>query len=112
MSIAAVRGIGVAVITSTSSASPFSRQQVPLFDAEAMLLVDHGHSEARELDSAVDQRVGSHHDVDLATRQAFGDAAPLRAGGAVREERDPHRPFAQQRRVGGHDAALRAMRAS
>ena len=46
MSIAAVRGIGVAVITSTSGASPLPAQQRALLDAEAVLLVDHRDAEA------------------------------------------------------------------
>ena len=46
MSIAAVRGIGVAVMTSTSGSSPFSAQQVALLDAEPVLLVDHRDAEA------------------------------------------------------------------
>ena len=48
MSIAAVRGIGVAVITSTSgSSSALAAQQVALLDAEAVLLVDHGERRGR-----------------------------------------------------------------
>ena len=46
MSIAAVRGIGVAVITSTSGESPLARSSAALLDAEAVLLVDHRHPEA------------------------------------------------------------------
>ena len=71
MSMAAVRGIGVAVITSTSSASPFLPQEVALFDTEAVLLVDHRDPEPRELDAAVDERVGPHHDVDVTIGQAL-----------------------------------------
>ena len=47
-SIAAVRGIGVAVITSTSgttSALAFALQQRALLHAEAVLLVDHREPE-------------------------------------------------------------------
>ena len=54
MSIAAVRGIGVAVITSTSGTvvgPPLPRSSVALLDAEAVLLVDHGHAEVGELDA-------------------------------------------------------------
>ena len=88
MSIAAVRGIGVAVITSTSGdCPPFAAQEVALLHAEAVLLVDHRHAEAGELDAAVDQRVGADEDVDLAGAQAVGDPAPLGRGRAVGEQR-------------------------
>ena len=48
MSIAAVRGIGVAVITSTSGdrVALAACEQRALLDAEAVLLVDHREAEA------------------------------------------------------------------
>ena len=73
-----MRGIGVAVITSTSGAVALRPQQVALLDAEAVLLVDHDDAEAGELDAAVDQRVGADEDVDRRrARRPVGDAPPL-----------------------------------
>ena len=100
MSIAAVRGIGVAVITSTSgttSVVAFALQQRALLDAEAVLLVDHRDAEVRELGVAVEQRVGADEDVDLAAVEARRDAPALGRGRAVREQRDAHRPVGEQR---------------
>ena len=79
MSIAAVRGMGVAVITSTSGESPFAAQQVALLDAEAVLLVDHRDAEVGELHPAVDQGVRADEDVDGARR-----AGRRRCGGVRR----------------------------
>ena len=58
----------MAVITSTSgtAAAGLLPQGGPLLDPEAVLLVDHDHAEAVELDPLLDQRVGADHDVDLA----------------------------------------------
>ena len=57
--MARVRGIGVAVITSTSGRRPFCRQAGSLHDAEAVLLVDNDHAEAVELYVLVQQGVGA-----------------------------------------------------
>ena len=91
MSMAAVRGMGVAVMTSTSGsrpravgarhAGPLGPEQGPLLDAEAVLLVDHGHAERREGDAVVDEGVGADDDVDLAGGQGGGELAA--AGGAA-----------------------------
>ena len=78
MSIAAVRGIGVAVITSTSGCVALAAQQVALLDAEAVLLVDHRDAEVGELDAAVEQRVRADEDVDLAARAARRRCAAAR----------------------------------
>ena len=73
MSIAAVRGIGVAVITSTSglrlSSTALAPQQVALLDAEAVLLVDHRDAEVGELHALVDQRVRADDEVDRPVAQ-------------------------------------------
>ena len=106
MSIAAVRGIGVAVMTSTSGESPLAAEQVALLDAEAVLLVDHGDAEARELDAAVDQRVGADEDVDARrARRPSAMRASLGRGRAVGEQRDAHRSLAEQRALVGHDSS-------
>ena len=97
MSIAAVRGIGVAVITSTSglrsSPEALAAQQVALLDAESMLLVDHRHTEVGELHTLVDEGVRSDDEVDRAVAQACGDASTFRRRGAVREQLHAHRPL-------------------
>ena len=92
MSIAAVRGIGVAVITSTSGVTvvgAFAAQQVALLDAEPVLLVDHGHPEARELDAPVDERVRADQRCRPSpSRRPVGDAPALGGARAVGEQRD------------------------
>ncbi len=95
-----MRGIGVAVITSTSgSGAPraFPLQQIALLDPEAVLLVDDDRAEARELDALVQERVGPDEDVDRPLREALGDPSALGRVGSVGEERDPHGAFTQQR---------------
>ena len=75
-------------------------QQVALFDAEPVLLVDDRDAEVGELDAPVDQRVRPDEDVDLAGEQAGRDLAPVGGRGAVGEQRGAHRPFAEQRTLG------------
>src|SRR3954466_434920 len=58
-----VRGIGVAVITSMSAASPFCQHQ-PLRHAEAVLLIHHGKAEVAERHALLEQRMGADDDVD------------------------------------------------
>ena len=57
---ASVRGIGVAVITSTSGCEPF-HQLLPLLHAEAMLLVDDRQAQPLEFDIRFQQRVRADH---------------------------------------------------
>ena len=66
--IAAVRGIGVAVITSRSgtTAARLLPQRGALLHAEAVLLVDHDDAEAVERHRLLDQRVGADGEVDRA----------------------------------------------
>ena len=57
-----MRGIGVAVMTSTSGTASPARlvaQRGPLLDAEAVLLVDDDDAERLELDALLDERVGA-----------------------------------------------------
>ena len=70
--IAAVRGIGVAVITSTSGTAPpgLLPQRGALLDAEAVLLVDDDHAEAVERHALLDQGVGADDEVDRRRRRA------------------------------------------
>ena len=66
--MATVRGIGVAVMTSTCGRLPaaLAAQRVPLLDAEPVLLVDHHQAEVGELDLLLEQRVGADHDPGVA----------------------------------------------
>ena len=65
MTMAAVRGIGVAVMTSRSGsrlAVPSALQRGALLDPEAVLLVDHHHAERREPHLVGQQGMGADHD--------------------------------------------------
>ena len=65
--MATVRGIGVAVITSTCGGrGRLGPQRVPLLDAEAVLLVDHDQAQVGELDLLLDQGVGADDDAGVA----------------------------------------------
>ena len=68
---ASVRGIGVAVITSTSGVHALLHQPQPLQHAEAMLLVDDGEAQLLELDVLLEQRVRADDDVHQALGQQF-----------------------------------------
>ena len=70
---------------------PLPPEQVALLDTEAVLLVDDGEAEARELDALVDERVRADHDVDGPVAQTVGDAAPVCGAGPVREQLDARR---------------------
>ena len=71
--MSSVRGIGVAVMTSTSvpALSPFDCSDKPLVHAEAVLLVDDGEGEVAEDDVRLEQRVRADKDVDLARGQTL-----------------------------------------
>jgi hypothetical protein len=61
--IATVRGIGVAVITSTcGGCAGLVGQRGSLLDAEAVLLVDHDEAQVGERHLLLEQRVGADHD--------------------------------------------------
>ena len=76
---ASVRGIGVAVITSTSGIRPFRTQRRALHDAEAMLFVDDGEPERAEVHRALHERVRADDQMDVAGRKAREQIAPLAA---------------------------------
>ena len=61
--IASVRGMGVAVITSTSGVHALAHQRVALEHAEAVLLVDHHEPQPLEGHVPLDQRVRAHREV-------------------------------------------------
>ena len=61
----------------------------PLLDAEAVLLVDDGDREVRELDLALDQRVRADRNADVARGDQLVRRASLAGGDARREQRDP-----------------------
>ena len=103
--IAAVRGIGVAVITSTSGTCPstiFVAQRGALLDAEPVLLVDHDDAEAGEVDLLLDQRVGADGDVDRAVGEPGQDLLAFAAGDPVGQQLDAQRPVAEQVAGVGH----------
>ena len=66
-----MRGIGVAVITSTSGCTPFCSKLETLHYAEAMLLVDDHQAQLLELDVFLEQRMGPDHHVDQPFRDQF-----------------------------------------
>ena len=56
-----------------------------LLDAEAMLFIDDHHSEAREIDTILNERMGADHDVDATIGQACQNIAPILTGDSVGE---------------------------
>ena len=97
--MAAVRGIGVAVITSVSgmrAAGGLVAQRGSLLDAEPMLFVDHDHAERREVDLVLDQRMCADGDVDRAVGDAGEHVLAVGRRDLVREQLDPQRPVAEQ----------------
>ena len=102
--MAAVRGMGVAVMTSRSGSLPgavvaaaLGPEGGPLLHAEAVLLVDDHHPEGAEGHLVGEQGVGADEEVDRAVGQAGVDARS--APPAVRpvgEEGDPQRAVALQ----------------
>ena len=79
ITMAAVRGIGVAVMTSRSGSpsAPLPAQRRPLLDAEAVLLVDHHAAQGAERHLLGQERVRADHDVDR--RPTPGPASRPRA---------------------------------
>ncbi len=78
ITMAAVRGMGVAVMTSRSGSPSVAlgAQGGPLLHAEAVLLVDDDTAEGVERHLLGQQRVGAHHDVDGARGQAVEHGGP------------------------------------
>ena len=81
---ARVRGIGVAVMISTSALAPLGLQRAALMQPEPVLLVDHREREVGERDRLLHERVGAHHQVDLPSAIPSSDALPLLAGDRAR----------------------------
>ena len=114
-----MRGIGVAVITSTSGASPLARQRQPLVHAEAVLLVDHDEAEPAEGHAGLEQRMRA--DGDLRLPAAIRSSASARSGarslpvssttldaGRLRERRDGGKMLARQQLRRRHQRGLPA----
>ena len=76
-----MRGIGVAVITSTSVAVALGGEGEALVDAEAVLLVDHDQPEVAEVDAGLEDGVGADDEVDVAGGEA-GERPPRARGRA------------------------------
>ena len=66
--IATVRGIGVAVMTSTCGGGGLPAQGVTLLDAETVLLVDDHEGEVVEAHVLLDEGVGADDDAGVARR--------------------------------------------
>ena len=62
----------------------------PLRDAEAMLLVDDGDREVREVDLLLDERVRAHDDLGVPRRDELARGGVLLRAKRAREERDAH----------------------
>ena len=100
--MAAVRGIGVAVITSTSGTAPppaLSRRAARCSTPKRCCSSITTTPEAAERDRLLDERVGADEQVDLAGGQPVEHPLPLLAGDAVGEQLDGERPLAEQRRA-------------
>ena len=83
--IATVRGIGVAVITSTCGGrAGLVGQGGPLLDAEPVLLVDDDQAEVGEGDLLLEQGVGADDDAGLAARDPQHRLLPLRLAPSTR----------------------------
>ena len=67
---ASVRGIGVALITSTCGAKPFGDHAHAVGHAEAMLLVDDDEAEIVKRDLVLEKRVRADDDVEFAAGHA------------------------------------------
>ena len=87
--MAAVRGMGVAVMTSRSGSRPvpsvapaLGPEGGPLLHPEAVLLVDDHHPEGAEADLVGEEGVGADQEVDGAVGQPGVEGGPL--GGPVR----------------------------
>ena len=68
--------------------APPLREGGALLDAEAMLLVDHGHREVGELDLALDERVRADGDAHVTRRDELVSRTALARGEARRQEGD------------------------
>ena len=89
-----VRGIGVAVITSTSVVLALRAQHQALVDAEAVLLVDHREAEVAERHAFLEQRMGADDD-RRASRLRGRAAAALRCAALDRAGQQRHRHRAE-----------------
>ena len=91
--MATVRGIGVAVITSTCGrARPgLLPQRVTLLDPEPVLLVDHDHAQLGELHVLGEQGMGADHDPGRAGRRVEQRLAAGRRALRAGQQRDPGR---------------------
>ena len=85
-----MRGIGVAVITSSSAPlpEPFSCSAKPLMHAESVLLVDDDQAEILEDDVLLKQRMRADQNVDAPLLERVDDLRALAAPLAPREQRD------------------------
>ena len=84
-----MRGIGVAVSTSRSTASPLRAEREPLVHAEAVLLVDDRQREIAERDVVLEQRMGADDEIDIAGGKPGENVVALAAALAAGEDGEP-----------------------
>ena len=99
---ASVRGIGVAVITSTCGVPPFSRSAARCSTPKRCCSSTTDEPQARELHVPLDQRVRPDGDIDVAARDRVADRRLLRRLQAAPQQRDVDRPV-EVRRPQRHD---------
>ena len=95
-----MRGIGVAVMTSKSTAVPLRGERQALVDAEAVLLVDDGEREIRERHVVGKQRMGADENIDIALDEPFEQVGAFAAALAAGEDREPQASGGGERRDG------------
>ncbi len=88
-----VRGMGVAVIVSTSTVARKAFEPLFHFDAEALLFVDDQQAQVVKVHVGLGQPVRADDDVDRAIDQAGNGFALLAIGGEAAEHVDAERKF-------------------
>ncbi len=105
IAISSVRGIGVALIDSTSTRGAEPLHLLLVLDAEPLLLVDDDQPEVLDPDVRVEQPVGADHDVDGAVGQPGDHLAGLLVGLEPAEpldhDREAAHPLGERRQVLG-----------
>ena len=97
--MAAVRGMGVAVMTSTSGtepSAPLARRAARCSTPKRCCSSTTTTPEGPELHPLLDEGVGAHEDVDGAVGEAGGDALALLGRGAVGEQLDAEGALVEQ----------------
>ena len=93
-----VRGMGVAVSVSTSTAVRRRLDALLVGDAEAVLLVDHQEAQVLERDVLGQEAMGADHDVHGAARESLDDRLLLLGAPEAREQLHARRETARTAR--------------